>query len=176
MNDQTAKFNLYVQIGILITTIASVCVLIWALCVAKNALQESSRMNKMSYTSQLYANEQKWMERCASMPHGFALFAVSTEKVNVNLYNKQLLALVPDNKRTKFPSAGDFYHYIWSVDGFYTKGKNELRQLYDLAESILYHIHTAFDYCEEGLISKDEYQSWAALITDLVPRFINTVT
>lgn len=170
MEDRTAKYNLIVQIGILLTTVANVVLLICALYVAINALTESSRMNKMSYTGQLYANEQKWIERCAAMPHGFSLFAIPSEKADTKSYIKQLLSLVPHNKRTEFSSVADFYTYIWAVDGFNARGKKELRQLYDIAENILYHIHTAFDYCEGGLISKNEYESWAALINDVGPH------
>lgn len=149
------------------------------------AFKEYKATNRLTARSQLYATEQL----IASRETGDAVYGNFYVDVPNNLPPKDYCRLLinilsGDDSLSEITTAQGLHDYIWSTDtwrmadtGKKKEQLQQLRKIYLHSETYLYHIHNAFDYKEEGIISDGEWDTWAGLISDIGanPIFLSAI-
>lgn len=80
-------------------------------------------------------------------------------------------------KMSKWHDIGEFETILWSQDNFYNEEYLRLRQVYMLAEEILYLVAEVLDLEEDGRLSPTEVNTYTAYIRDLGshPLFLHAI-
>jgi len=168
--DKYVRMSAWCTLFSALVTFGAVAISVYIAWQAVQSLRVSASMNTMTCTGQLFSEEEQWKVKCAGDPNGFTIFAVVPTNVPFNEYAATLLSLIQGAPPTNIQSAKHLFDYTWGARDFHAQGKNNFRKVYDIAESVLYHLNTCVDYSEAGVIPREELQTWLPLLNDVGPH------
>lgn len=152
----------------LITTYLGLLTLI----ILVDQLRENTKTNKLSIRDQLYTAEAAYMEEGKNIDELNSIWIKVDDSIYGLDYSRNLLKiLTSDSLIINSQNVRELYFWINGYKSFedtITKKNSELlRQFFLYAQTLIFHIHNAFDYQKEGIISTQEWTTWKGLIRDV---------
>lgn len=137
-------------------------------------LWENTKTNKVSIRAQLYQTEAM-MSADESGDNESALstiWAIVPYSIRQEKYGKALLELVTKEKTVlEARNAKELYYSMFGVpaltDESHQKTTLHLRRLFLFAQTNFYHVHSAFDYNRDGILSDGEWLTWKGLLREV---------
>jgi len=154
------RFKTFIEILFLIITAATAVI----------ALREYQNTNRVASRQQLYETEQLISSREIENPRLLELFLDPPANVTPEQYSLAMLHLtMPDTDLTGVDHVSKAYDVVWRY-GSLTSDHEHFIRVYLQAETYLYHLHNVYDYMREGVLTKDEGDTWLGLIGDIGPH------
>ena len=149
-------------------------VAIIALMGVLSQLRENTKTNKVAIRGQLYQTE-------AALAAGEAgddeqtlttIWALVPPTVTGHEFSATLLRLVTEDPAAiKAKTAEELRHIMFDATTFADPKRKdttrELRRLFLVTQTTFYHVHAAFDYKRDGILSGDEWITWKNLIREM---------
>jgi hypothetical protein len=161
---------------------------------AIEALKQNTQSNKLAGRGQLYQADNLLTSREYTESNGklSSLYADADPKCKdakeAQKYVSDLLSLVTTDSEVKEEkNVDDLYERMFGIKSFSrfdpSNARNEnanfveLRRMSQHCIQILDLVHSAYDYCGEGVISEQEFETWAGYLADIGPHpvFLATV-
>lgn len=138
--------------------------------------------NKMAMRGQLYQYEADNTREARANDVLHNIWLTVPNKVTGFNYSRSLLStLTTDTAIQNVRSPEELYDKVWGYNTMTNPARAEetkkLRLAFTSAQSELYHIHNAFDYSEEDIMDKQEWETWKGSIREMSahPLFVTAV-
>lgn len=153
-------------------TIAAGTGAVIAAYIAVKAFDEYAATNRLAARVQLRHTEHIINEREFGDPDCATFFVDVPDGTPPAEHCRILIMLLTkDPDIVNVTSARQLYDMIWNTAASVSKDPKEihrLRKAYLHAELYLYHLHEAYDYREEEIISDEEWETWAGVTEKVV--------
>jgi hypothetical protein len=156
-----------VQIGLMFLMVAS-------LIVVYGQLRENNKANVAATRGQLYQKEDSLSrdEREDKEEITTIIYLHAPARYQGKAFRDAFLGLLgADDKVTTAESAAALVNALYDLDQFAdpaVRQKNKkARELFLHTQEVFYHVHNAFDYKEDGILSANEWDTWKGQIREI---------
>jgi len=154
--------------------LVGVLVLITTLLLVYFQLRENTKTNRVSIRTQLYQTEANMAANEAGDSDSAlnTIWALVPHSIRREEYGTVLLQLVTNDKTAlEARNAAELYHSMFDAAVFADESRRAatrtLRRLFLHSQTSFYHIHNAFDYKRDGILSDSEWRTWNGLIREM---------
>jgi len=138
----------------------------------RKQLETNNTTNKVSYRGQLYEQEDSYNHWAIENDELNGLWMSLPDTLEAqNHVEFMLKALTADISINRSKNPKLFYNNLHNYKNFTNekrrKGSEKLRRLYLYAQSYLYHVHNAYDYMVDSVLTPGEFDTWSGFIRQI---------
>lgn len=145
-------------------------------------LSENVKQNRVSIRGQLYETENSLEKEGREDDILNSIYTYEESSTESWVFYKKLLSTATKNEKALNDTTPDgLYETMFGpntlADSIQRKETENLRRVFLYTQAVLYHIHNAFDYQKDGILTKAEWVTWQGSIREMSahPVFLTVV-
>ena len=170
MNNNSSRNKIIGVFNVIFLGLTATCAIIGVI-IAFWAVQQYKRNNNAQMINTLLGSDTEIYKLMIDKPYLQGILALPPKDRNYKSIANQMLEIITNDKNdnicVEWKDIPELYEIMFGLKDFNNNNKQKLREVYFIAETILFDILTAFEAKNYNLINEEDYETYTGYFSEI---------